>query len=398
MELTWYHRSLFQFENFQDSLFSDIGLFTMSRLFTPLALRGITLSNRIVISPMCQYSAHQGEATAWHMVHYGQFAASGAAMCFIEAIAVEPDGRITRGDLGLWNDATEAALKPMLAMIRQYSPIRVAMQIAHAGRKASSYLPWEGGQLVPATAGGWITHAPSAVPYKLDEASPQALDMAGLKRIRQAFADTARRAARLGIDALEIHAAHGYLLHEFLSPLANQRHDEYGGSPENRMRFPLEIFDAVRAAFPDDRPVGVRVSATDWVAGGWSLEETVAFAHELKRRGADWIDVSFGGMSPLQEIPLKPGYQVPFAREIKASTGLTTMTVGLITNPSHANQILEDGNADLVAIGRAMLYDPHWPWRAAAQLGANVQVPPQYWRSTPHEQKTLFGNVPFGQR
>ncbi|WP_322103868.1 NADH:flavin oxidoreductase/NADH oxidase [Paraburkholderia sp. J41] len=370
----------------------------MSKLFTPLELRGMTLANRIVVSPMCQYSAERGEATDWHMIHLGHLALSGAAMLCIEATAVEPDGRITPGDLGLWDDATEAALKPVIEAIRRHSPIRVAMQISHAGRKASSHVPWEGGQLIPVAEGGWLPHAPSALPHKDDETPPLALDTAGLNRVRDAFVATARRAARLGIDAIELHAAHGYLLHQFLSPIANQRTDEYGGSRENRMRFPLEVFDAVRAEFPADRPVGVRVSATDWVEGGWTPDDTVAFAQELERRGADWIDISSGGVSPLQKIALGPGYQVQFARKVKAETGLPTMAVGLITEALQAEQILEDGDADMIAMARAMLYDPRWPWHAAAQLGATVKAPPQYWRSQPRDQKNLFGETTLGQR
>ena len=370
----------------------------MSPLFTPLSLRGMTLSNRIVVSPMCQYSAERGEANDWHLMHLGHLALSGAGMLCIEATAVEPDGRITPADLGLWDDVTEAALVPVLASIRRHSPIRVAMQISHAGRKASSHVPWEGGQLISVADGGWLPHAPSAVPHKDDETPPLALDVAGLARVREAFRATARRAARLGIDALEVHAAHGYLLHQFLSPLANQRNDEYGGSRENRMRFPLEVFDVVRAEFPADRPVGVRVSATDWVEGGWTPEDTVAFAQELKARGADWIDVSSGGVSPLQKIPLEPGYQVPFARTVKQATGMTTIAVGLITDPLHANQLIADGDADMIAMARAMLYDPRWPWHAAAQLGASVSAPPQYWRSQPHDHKKLFGETSVGQR
>lgn len=280
----------------------------MSTLFSPFALRELRLANRIVVSPMCQYSAKDGAATAWHLMHLGNLALSGAGMLCIEATAVEPEGRITAGDLGLWDDATEAALAPVLTAIRQHSKIAVAMQIAHAGRKASSALPWHGGQLLPAAAGGWRPHAPSAVPQKEGEAPPQALDAAGMERIRAAFAATAARAARLGLDAIEIHAAHGYLLHEFLSPIANRRTDEYGGALDNRLRFPLEIFDLVRATFPADKPVGVRVSATDWLDGGWDLDQTIAFAVQLKRRGVDWIDVSSGGISPLQRIALGPGY------------------------------------------------------------------------------------------
>ncbi|WP_175874004.1 NADH:flavin oxidoreductase/NADH oxidase [Burkholderia sp. BCC0397] len=370
----------------------------MTALFSPFTLRGVTLPNRIVISPMCQYSAERGEATDWHMIHLGHLALSGAGLLCIEATAVEPDGRITHGDLGLWDDVTEAALEPVLAAIRKHSPVRVAMQLSHAGRKASSAAPWEGGQLVPVADGGWLPHGPSAVPHKDGETPPLALDAAGLNRIREAFAASARRAARLGIDAIEVHAAHGYLLHQFLSPLANRRTDEYGGSRENRMRFPLEIFEIVRAAFPEDRPVGVRVSATDWVEGGWELDDTIAFAHELKRRGCDWIDVSSGGVSPLQKIPLSPGYQVPFAQAVKRAVGMPTIAVGLINDPEHANRLIEAGDADLVAMARAMLYDPRWPWHAAAELGAQVTAPPQYWRSQPREHKALFGDVAFGQR
>ncbi|KUZ13340.1 oxidoreductase [Burkholderia diffusa] len=370
----------------------------MTALFSPLTLRGVTLPNRIVISPMCQYSAERGEATDWHMIHLGHLALSGAGLLCIEATAVEPDGRITAGDLGLWDDVTEAALEPVLAAIRKHSPIRVAMQLSHAGRKASSEVPWKGGQLVSVADGGWLPHAPSAIPHKDGETPPLALDAAGLNRIRDAFAAAAKRAARLGIDAIEVHAAHGYLLHQFLSPLSNQRTDEYGGSRENRMRFPLEIFETVRAAFPADRPVGVRVSATDWVEGGWELEDTVAFAHELKQRGCDWIDVSSGGVSPLQKIPLSPGYQVPFAQAVKRAVGMPTIAVGLINEPAHANRLIESGDADFVAMARAMLYDPRWPWHAAAELGAQVSAPPQYWRSQPREHKALFGDIAFGQR
>ncbi|KWF86220.1 oxidoreductase [Burkholderia diffusa] len=370
----------------------------MTALFSPFTLRGVTLPNRIVISPMCQYSAERGEATDWHMIHLGHLALSGAGLLCIEATAVEPDGRITAGDLGLWDDVTEAALEPVLAAIRKHSPIRVAMQLSHAGRKASSEVPWKGGQLVSVADGGWLPHAPSAIPHKDGETPPLALDAAGLNRIRDAFAAAAKRAARLGIDAIEVHAAHGYLLHQFLSPLSNQRTDEYGGSRENRMRFPLEIFETVRAAFPADRPVGVRVSATDWVEGGWELDDTIAFAHELKQRGCDWIDVSSGGVSPLQKIPLSPGYQVPFAQAVKRAVGMPTIAVGLINEPAHANRLIESGDADFVAMARAMLYDPRWPWHAAAELGAQVSAPPQYWRSQPREHKALFGDIAFGQR
>ncbi len=363
----------------------------MSALFSPIALRQLTLKNRIVISPMCQYSADNGCASDWHMLHLGHLALSGAGLLIIEATAVEPEGRITYGDLGLWDDATEAALKPVLAAIRKYSSIPVAMQLAHAGRKASSELPWDGGkQIAPDAANGWDTFSASALPYTDGYVAPLALDAAGLKRIRDAFVAAAQRADRLGIDAIEVHAAHGYLLHQFLSPLSNQRTDDYGGSLENRMRFPLEVFDAVRAAFPADKPVGVRVSASDWVAGGWDIDQTVELAKQLKARGVDWIDASSGGLSPHQKIALGPNYQVPFAEAIRA-TGVTTFAVGLITEAQQAEDIVASGKADLVALARGMLYDPRWPWHAAAQLGAQVEAPPQYWRSQPRDQKHLFG-------
>lgn len=370
----------------------------MSALFSSLALRSVTLPNRIVISPMCQYSAEDGAATAWHMIHLGHLALSGAGMLCIEATAVEPEGRITLGDLGLFNDATEAALKPVLAAIHRYSKTAVTIQLAHAGRKASSRLPWEGGQQLPESEGGWTAWAPSVLPQKDGETPPVALDQKGLDRVRQAFVESAKRAARLGIDAIEVHSAHGYLLHEFLSPISNRRSDDYGGSLENRMRFPLEVFDAVRAAFPADRPVGVRVSASDWVDGGWDIEQTIAYTKELQKRGADWLDASSGGVSPAQQIKLGPGYQVPFAEAVKKATGINTIAVGLITDVKQAEDIIASGKADLVALARAALYDPRWPWHAAAQLGATVQAPPQYWRSPPHELKDLFGEIINGGR
>ena len=370
----------------------------MSVLFSPIKPRGLALSNRIVVAPMCQYSADDGKANDWHFTHINTLALSGAAMFCIEATAVEAIGRITPGCLGLWDDATEAALKPVIASVRKHSKTAIAMQLAHAGRKASSQVPWKGGQLIPLTDGGWQTVGPSALPHKEGEAAPLALDAAGLSRIRDAFVAAAKRAERLGLDALELHGAHGYLLHQFLSPIANQRPDAYGGTLENRMRFPLEVFDAVRAAFPAEKPIGVKVSATDWVDGGWDLAQTIEFAKELKRRGADWIDVSSGGVSPKQKIAASPGYQVPFAQAVKQATGLTTIAVGLITQPKQAEEIVASGQADMVALARGMLYDPRWGWHAAAELGGQVDAPPQYWRSQPSTQKALFGATTFGAR
>ena len=370
----------------------------MSTLFTPIALRGLTLANRIMVSPMCQYSADDGSANDWHFTHINNLALSGAAMFCIEATHVEAIGRITPGCLGLYSDANEAALKPIIASVRKHSKAAVAMQLAHAGRKGSSHVPWDGGQLIPVSDGGWQTVAPSAVPHKEGEASPLALDDAGLARIRDAFVASAKRAERLGIDALELHGAHGYLMHQFRSPISNKRTDRYGGSLENRMRFPLEVYDAVRAVFPQHKPIGVRVSSTDWVEGGWDIHQTIEFVKELKKRNVDWIDASSGGVSPLQKIPLGPGYQVPFAQAIKEATGVTTMAVGLITEAKQAEEIVASGKADMVTLARGMLYDPRWGWHAAAELGGEVSAPPQYWRSQPSTQKALFGATTFGAR
>jgi 2,4-dienoyl-CoA reductase-like NADH-dependent reductase (Old Yellow Enzyme family) len=370
----------------------------MSALFSPIKLRDLTLANRIMVAPMCQYSADDGAANDWHFTHMNTMALSGAALFCIEATHVEAIGRITPGCLGLWNDATENALKPILASIRKHSRAAVVMQIAHAGRKGSSHTPWNGGQQIPIGEGGWQTVGPSAVPHKEGELAPLALDAAGMARIRDAFVATAQRADRLGLDGLELHGAHGYLVHQFLSPIANKRSDRYGGSLENRMRYPLEVFDAVREVLPRHKPFGVKVSATDWVEGGWDLAQTIEFARELKKRGADWIDASSGGASPLQKIPLSPGYQVPFAQAIKEATGLPTIAVGLITEAKQAEEIVSSGHADMVALARGMLYDPRWGWHAAAELGGQVTAPPQYWRSQPSTQKELFGKTTFGAR
>src|SRR6201987_3622409 len=370
----------------------------MSTLFTPISLRGLNLANRIMVSPMCQYSSVDGSATDWHFTHINSLALSGAAMFCIEATNVEAIDRITPGCLGLYSDACEAALKQILGSVRKHSTAAIAMQLAHAGRKASSARPWEGGQQLSLAQGGWQTVAPSAVAHKEGEVAPTALDDAGLERIRDAFVASTKRAERLGIDAIELHGAHGYLMHQFLSPISNKRTDKYGGSLENRMRFPLEVFDAVRAVFPDHKPVGMRVSATDWVEGGWDLPQTLAFAKELKKRRVDWIDASSGGVSPLQKVPLGPGYQVHLAQAIKEATGLPTMAVGLITQAKQAEDIVASGKADMVALARGMLYDPRWGWHAAAELGGHVTAPPAYWRAPPHEQKELFGTISFGAR
>ncbi|GAB6845988.1 2,4-dienoyl-CoA reductase-like NADH-dependent reductase (Old Yellow Enzyme family) [Methylorubrum rhodinum] len=370
-----------------------------ARLFEPFRLDDLELENRIVIAPMCQYSARGGAATDWHLTHLGQLAQSGAGLLTLEATAIAPEARISPADLGLYDDATERALARVLDAIREYAPIPVAIQINHAGRKASSRVPWEGGaQIAPDAPDGWRTEAPSPLAHGEGEVAPHALDAEGLKRVRDGFVATAKLALRLGIDGFEIHGAHGYLLHQFLSPLSNRREDQYGGSLENRMRFPLEVFEAVREAVPSGKPVWMRVSATDWVEEGWDLDQTVELARALKARGSAAIHVSTGGLSPAQKIPLGPGYQVPFAERIKAETGLTTIAVGLITEPAQAEAILAEGKADAVSLARAMLYDPRWPWHAAAELGGRVRAPKQYWRSQPREYKDLFKDAAHGQR
>jgi 2,4-dienoyl-CoA reductase-like NADH-dependent reductase (Old Yellow Enzyme family) len=363
----------------------------MSVLFTPLRVGRVELPNRIVIAPMCQYSAVGGCMTDWHLIHLGHLALSGASLLTIEATAVLPEGRITHGDVGLWDDATEAAMGRTLDSIRRWSDMAIAIQLAHAGRKASTEVPWKGGmQIPPDQPNGWQTVAPSAIPYDKGERAPLALDRNGLAQVREAFVTAVRRAERLGIDAVQLHCAHGYLLHQFLSPLSNRRDDEYGGSLENRIRFPLEVFDAVRAALPAERPVTMRVSATDWVDGGWDIEQTIVFAEALEVRGCAAIHVSSGGLSPSQQIPVGPSYQVPLARAVKNKTHVPVIAVGLITEFEQAEAIVGTGDADMIALARTALYNPRWPWHAAAHFGAHVKAPEQYLRSQPRQYRDLF--------
>jgi len=360
-------------------------------LFTPVRIGSLELENRIVIAPMCQYSALEGCLTDWHVIHYGQLAMSGAGLLIFEATAVAPEGRISWADAGLYDDATEAAMGGVMQAVRQWSAMPLALQLAHAGRKASCEQPWKGGQQLAADdPRGWQSVAPSALPFAAKDRPPLALDAEGLKRVVAGFAEAAHRAARLGFDAIELHAAHGYLLHQFLSPLSNTRTDSYGGSLENRMRLPLEVFEAVRAAFPADRPVTVRVSGTDWVEEAWDIDQTIALARELERLGCAAIHVSSGGLDPRQSIPVGPNYQVPLARAVRAGVDIPVIAVGLITEPKQAEAIVGTGDADMVALARGMLYDPRWPWHAAAELGAAVTAPPQYGRSQPPTLKSLF--------
>jgi 2,4-dienoyl-CoA reductase-like NADH-dependent reductase (Old Yellow Enzyme family) len=362
-----------------------------AHLFDPIQLASLKLPNRIIIAPMCQYSATaDGSATDWHTIHLGHLALSGAGLLLIEATAVEADGRITPRDLGLWSDDNERALARTLAAVRANSSMPVGIQLAHAGRKASHRVPWEGGSQIKLADGGWKTHAPSAIPFQPGTEEPQELDRAGLARVKAAFRNTTERALRLGVDAIEVHSAHGYLLHEFLSPLSNKRDDEYGGSLANRLRFPLEVFETMREVVPPHIPLGLRFSSTDFFEGGWDLEQTLAYAHELKKRGCAFFDASGGGNTPAQKIPLGPGYQVPFAEAVKRETGVPTMAVGLITEAEHAEQIVTSGQADMVALARGILYDARWPWHAAVKLGAKLHGPKQYLRAPPSNVKDLF--------
>ena len=364
----------------------------MSQLFSPLKLGPLELSNRVVIAPMCQYSAEDGCATDWHLMHLGNLSQSGAGLLIIEATAVEPRGRISWADLGLWDDATEAALARVLAGVRRYSTMPVGIQLAHAGRKASTGLPWDGGgQIAPTAPNGWQTVSASERPFHEKDHAPQALSESGIAEIVAAFVASAQRAVRLGLDAIEIHAAHGYLLHQFLSPLSNGRTDRYGGSLENRMRLLLEVFDAIRAAMPDRVALGVRISGTDWVEGGWDLPQSIALAKALDARGCDFFHVSSGGLSPLQQLQVGPAYQVPLAAAIKREVQMPVFAVGLITDPQLAESIVAEGRADAVALARGVLYDPRWPWHAAAALGAKVKAAPQYLRCEPAEARGLFG-------
>lgn len=354
-----------------------------ARLFEPLRLRGRELPNRIVVSPMCQYRARDGLATEWHLVHLGQLAMSGAGLLVFEATAVSPEGRITKGCLGLWSDEHAAALEPVLAFCRSDGTARLGIQLGHAGRKGSCRVPLRGGAPLLPEEGAWTTVSASALPYDQGWPVPLAADAAMLAAIEADFAAAAERAAALGFDFLELHLAHGYLLHQFLSPLSNLRTDSFGGDLEGRLRFPLRVVEAVRAVWPEERPLGVRVSATDWVEGGIDLEQTIALAQRLKERGVDLIDVSSGGLDPRQKLTLAPGYQVPFAEAVRRATGLPTVAVGLIVTPRQAEAVLAEGRADLVALARTIMDDPRWPWHAAQELGAEITYPAQYVRCRP---------------
>jgi len=352
----------------------------MTRLFQPLTLRGVTLPNRIAVSPMCQYQATDGLPGDWHLVHLGGLAQGGAGLVLTEAAAILPEGRISPEDLGLWNMAQAEALAHSAHFIKAQGAVP-GIQLAHAGRKASTYAPWRGSGSVPPVGGGWTPLAPSALAFDPAWTLPRALDEEGIIRVIDAFMDAARRALAAGFQVIEVHAAHGYLLHQFLSPLSNQREDAYGGSFENRTRLVREVVGALRSILPEELPLLVRISATDWAEGGWDLDQSVALALELKALGVDLVDCSSGGLVPYQKIPLGPGYQVPFAARIRTEAGVATGAVGLITEPHQAEQVLSEGSADLVLLARELLRNPRWPLRAAQELGAEVPWPASYARA-----------------
>ncbi|MBC7671188.1 MAG: NADH:flavin oxidoreductase/NADH oxidase [Polaromonas sp.] len=365
----------------------------MSALFTPYTLRSLTLPNRIVIAPMCEFSAVEGCATDWHIIHLGHLALSGAGLLIIEATAVEPHGRISSECLGLYSDDNERALGRVLQVVRRYSDMPIGIQLSHAGRKASTERSSAAGRAALSDERAWPTVGPSALRFSAARPVPFELDCEGMARIIEGFVQATQRAARLGLDMIEIHSAHGYLLSSFLSPIANHRVDAYGGSLENRMRFPLEVFDAVRNAWPAERPLGVRCNGTDWMPQGITPDDAVAYARALRDRGCDYVDVSSGG-NAIAQIPLAPGYQVPFASKVRAEAAIPTMAVGLIRDPRHAESIVAEGHADMVALGRGMLNDPRWPWHAAEELGATVKVPYQYGRAATRQGIPAHDAIP----
>ncbi|MEP7029243.1 MAG: NADH:flavin oxidoreductase/NADH oxidase [Candidatus Eisenbacteria bacterium] len=355
----------------------------MSSLFTPLTQRAVTFRNRVFVSPMCQYSSVDGLPTDWHLVHLGSRAVGGAGLVMVEATGVSPEGRISPGDSGLWSDAHATAFAPITAFLTGQGSVP-GIQLAHAGRKASTEAPWDGGGLIPLTdSRGWTPLAPSAIPFHDDDPAPHALDARGLDEVEAQFVRGARLALAAGFRVIEIHMAHGYLLNEFLSPLSNQRTDEYGGDREGRMRFPLRVTRAARAAWPDDLPLFVRISASDWAEGGWTIDDSVDLARRLKAEGVDLVDCSSGGLVPHAKIATGPGYQVPFARRVRAEAGVATGAVGLITEPAQAEEILASGAADAVFLARRLLSDPYWPLHAAEALGVEVAWPRQYRRARP---------------
>ena len=352
-----------------------------SKLFEPIRLGGTTLSNRVAVSPMCQYSADDGSMTDWHLMHLGSMAICGAGLVMIEATGVTREGRITHGCTGLYHDSNEAAMKRVVDACRRLTQSPIGIQLAHAGRKASAQVPWAGGRALKAHESPWQTVAPSALAYGETWHTPQQLDLADLDSLVAAFAGSAKRALRIGLDLIELHSAHGYLMHQFLSPLSNHRKDAYGGSPEKRMRFPLEVAKALREAWPEERILGARITASDWAERGATPEDAVRFARELKGLGFDYVCVSSGGVVSHQKISVGPGYQVAFAEEIRNGAGIPVQAVGMIAAPQQAEDIIASGKADMVALARGLLDNPRWVWHAAQHFGVKLDYPPQYARS-----------------
>ncbi len=361
-----------------------------SALFSPITMRGVTLSNRIVVSPMCQYAAVDGAATDWHLMHLGSLSLGAASLVLTEMTNVNPAGRISTKCAGMWSDAQEAALKRVHDFCRTYGTAKLGVQLGHSGRKGSMHPPAAGGKPLLPEEGAWEAEAPSPIGFDSSGPKPRELTRNDLARLLEEFRASAKRIDRIGFDVIELHGGHGYLLHQFMSPLANQRTDEYGGSLENRIRFPLEVFRAVRDVFHQDKVVGMRLSATDWVEGGWTLEETVRLAAELKAAGCDYVDVSTGGLDMRQAIPLALGYQVPFGETVRQKTGIKTMTVGLITSAKQAEDIIATGQADLVALGRGVMYDPRWSWHAAEELGVSIPFAPKMMACHPSMRPQVF--------
>ena len=358
----------------------------MSNLFSPLQIGKVTLPNRITVAPMCQYSAIDGSMTDWHVMHLGNLALSGASMLVIEATGVVPEGRITPQCTGLFSDANEEAMVRVVKSVRNISPIVLGIQLGHAGRKASAHRPWNGRGALKPGEGAWNTDAPSAVPLAADWPMPHALSAAEMEHIKQACVASVKRAARIGLDFVELHSTHGYLFSEFLSPLSNKRSDEYGGSLANRMRWPLAVFRAMREAWPADKFMGAKISGSDFAEGGWTPDDAVVYAGELRKAGAAYVTVSGGGVVLDAKVPIGPGYQVPFAERVRRESGITTGAVGLISDPQQAEDIVASGKADFVSLARAMLFNPRWGQHAAVTLGADgaaVAYAPQYERSSP---------------
>ena len=361
-----------------------------SALFSPITLRGLTLKNRVTVSPMCQYNSDNGSANDWHLMHLGSFSLGAGALVMTESTHVSAEGRISLKCAGMYSDENEVAAKRVIDFCKKYGIAAQGLQLGHSGRKGSTLPPALGGKPLKPEEGAWQTLAPSALPFAPDWHTPREMSKADIARVKSEFVAAVQRAQRIGYDLIELHAGHGYLLHQFLSPISNQRRDEYGGALENRMRMALETFAALRAAWPADKPMGVRVSATDWVDGGWTPEETVALARELKKLGCDYLDVSSGALDPRAKIPLAPGYQVPFAEKVRKEAGLPTMSVGLITGARQAEEIIASGKADLIALARGAMWDPRWAWHAAEELGAEAPYAPKTMPCHPTLRPQVF--------